>query len=89
MLLCPHSLGDDSLQAEPQHKLPALYLLDSIVKNAKGPFITAFARNLPEVAYFLSLLNPGSPNHSEWLYPGAFLLLWTFPAIPLPLPWNS
>ena len=37
------------LQAEPPHKLPALYLLDSIVKNAKEPYIAAFARNLPQV----------------------------------------
>lgn len=30
-------------------KLPALFLLDSITKNAKEPFIQIFSRNLPEV----------------------------------------
>lgn len=34
--------------ANPSAKLPALFLLDSIVKNAKEPFIQIFTRNLPQ-----------------------------------------
>ena len=37
------------LQAPANGKLPALFLLDSIAKNAKEPFIQIFSRNLPEV----------------------------------------
>ncbi|KAK9859376.1 hypothetical protein WJX84_000657 [Apatococcus fuscideae] len=37
------------LNCDPSHKLPALYLLDSIVKNVRQPYISLFARNLPEV----------------------------------------
>ncbi|KAK9867749.1 hypothetical protein WJX84_000921 [Apatococcus fuscideae] len=37
------------LNCDPKHKLPALYLLDSIVKNVRQPYISLFARNLPEV----------------------------------------
>lgn len=37
------------MQCDPDHKLPALYLLDSIVKNVRQPYISLFARNLPEV----------------------------------------
>ena len=36
-------------QAHPKEKLPALFLLDSIVKNAGGPFVAIFARNLSQV----------------------------------------
>ena len=36
------------LQAPPAAKLPALFLLDSISKNAKEPFIQIFSRNLPQ-----------------------------------------
>lgn len=37
------------MQAPANGKLPALFLLDSIAKNAKEPFIQIFSRNLPEV----------------------------------------
>jgi hypothetical protein len=37
------------VQAPANGKLPALFLLDSISKNAKEPFIQIFSRNLPEV----------------------------------------
>jgi hypothetical protein len=37
------------LQAPTREKLPALFLLDSIAKNAREPFIQIFSRNLPEV----------------------------------------
>lgn len=36
------------LQAPSNAKLPVLFLLDSITKNAKEPFIQIFSRNLPQ-----------------------------------------
>ena len=42
------SRRDADMQAKPQAKLPALFLLDSIVKNAGEPFVAIFARNLPQ-----------------------------------------
>ena len=35
------------MQSPPPCKLPALYLVDSIVKNHREPFTSLFARNLP------------------------------------------
>ena len=37
-------------QCPSSAKLPGLYLIDSIVKNHKEPFISLFARNLPLVS---------------------------------------
>ena len=39
------------MQVAPAAKLPALYLVDSIVKNVKEPYIGLFSRNLAEVLY--------------------------------------
>jgi hypothetical protein len=40
------------LQSAPAHKLPALYLLDSIVKNIGLPYTALFASGLPQVTRF-------------------------------------
>ncbi len=45
-------------QAHPKEKLPALFLLDSIVKNAGGTFVAIFARNLSQVRAASRLLSP-------------------------------
>ena len=37
-------------QCSAAAKLPGLYLIDSIVKNHKEPFVSLFARNLPLVS---------------------------------------
>lgn len=42
------------LQAPSNAKLPVLFLLDSITKNAKEPFIQIFSRNLPQVRFWTS-----------------------------------
>lgn len=34
---------------KPEYRLPALYLLDSIAKNARDPYVQLFARNLPQM----------------------------------------
>lgn len=39
------------MQVTPAAKLPALYLVDSIVKNVKEPYIGLFSRNLSQVLY--------------------------------------
>lgn len=41
-----------ALQSAPAHKLPALYLLDSIVKNIGLPYTALFASGLPQVTRF-------------------------------------
>lgn len=40
---CPHSLES---QAKPPHKLPVLYLMDSIVKNIGKDFVSLFSNNI-------------------------------------------
>ena len=35
-------------QCPAKHKLPALYLVDSIAKNVGQPFVSLFAQNLPQ-----------------------------------------
>ena len=40
-------------QAPTASKLPTLYLVDSIVKNVKEPYIGLFCRNLAQVRFFL------------------------------------
>lgn len=35
------------LQAPASQKLPGMYLMDSIIKNVRGDYLLAFARNLP------------------------------------------
>lgn len=37
------------MQCAAPYKLPALYLLDSIIKNVGLPYTALFARDLPEV----------------------------------------
>ena len=44
------------LQAPASAKLPALYLVDSIVKNVKEPYISLFCRNLIQVGATKSVL---------------------------------
>lgn len=46
LILSSHSPG---LQCAPNHKLYALYLVDSIAKNIGVPYTTLFAGNMPEV----------------------------------------
>ena len=48
-------------QCPPKHKLPALYLVDSIAKNVGQPFISLFAKNLPQARASGALSSSGSP----------------------------
>lgn len=50
--LCCFLLSTCCFQVTPVAKLPALYLLDSIVKNVKEPYIGLFSRNLSQVTHF-------------------------------------
>jgi hypothetical protein len=38
------------LQCTPQARLPALYLIDSIIKNVKEPYITLFSKRIEHVS---------------------------------------
>ena len=46
---CQSIMSFVCLKAPPQHKLPSLYLMDSITKNIGEPFKSCFAATLPEV----------------------------------------
>ena len=37
------------LQCPAQHKLPCLYLIDSIVKNVKGDYVKLFQQKIPHL----------------------------------------
>ena len=37
------------LQASPEHKLPCLYLLDSVIKNIGVPYIEHFSRCIVKI----------------------------------------
>ncbi|KAK9836295.1 hypothetical protein WJX81_002795 [Elliptochloris bilobata] len=51
----------------PKHKLPALYLVDSIAKNVGQPFIGLFAQNLPQVYATVWQAAPETRNALEKL----------------------
>jgi hypothetical protein len=38
------------MQCTPQARLPALYLIDSIIKNVKEPYITLFSKRIEHVS---------------------------------------
>lgn len=38
------------LQCNPRARLPALYLMDSIIKNLKEPYITLFSKHIDLVS---------------------------------------
>jgi pre-mRNA cleavage complex 2 protein Pcf11 len=49
-----------SIQSPPKVKLTGFYLLDSIVKNVKGSYVSHFQRNLADL--FLSTFNVADAN---------------------------
>ncbi|XP_068026635.1 ubiquitin carboxyl-terminal hydrolase 36-like [Melanerpes formicivorus] len=53
-------------KAPPAQKLPALYLLDSIIKNVGGAYLQAFAPNLVET--FLSVFEKGDTETRKSLF---------------------
>jgi hypothetical protein len=38
------------LQCKPQARLPALYLMDSIIKNVREPYKSLFSKNIDKVS---------------------------------------
>ena len=50
------------LQVSPEHKLPCLYLIDSIIKKSKnGPYLKLFEKNIVNV--FLKVLRQVSHDY--------------------------